>query len=250
MSNTWTSITTRALIYQCPFCASHSVCGRSSDLDGFQVKCLNMDCGIRGPEFTDPEEAAKAWNTRPIINGRPLIAVEDDQWILFESTRGDYVRDATGHIARMDASFASPFKEPIKPRRVRVLIIEHPEDRVDSQLMVDLVPPATSRDRWMFEQGRMAERDDRSHKPAIPGIRSLNDEQVDLLGRGLHDDHYLKHLHGVGFTAHMSEKTGRVYYELTANQLDKVIDDCVQEALAKHRKSEQRRIDASDSKAN
>ncbi len=30
-------------------------------------------------------------------------------------------------------------------------------------LMVDMTPPATARDRWMYEQGRLAERDPRSH---------------------------------------------------------------------------------------
>lgn len=29
--------------------------------------------------------------------------------------------------------------------------------------MVDMTPPATSRDRWMYEQGRLAERDARTH---------------------------------------------------------------------------------------
>lgn len=32
--------------------------------------------------------------------------------------------------------------------------------------MVDMVPPATSRDRWMYEQGRLAERDPRTSKAA------------------------------------------------------------------------------------
>lgn len=32
--------------------------------------------------------------------------------------------------------------------------------------MVDIGPPATSRDRWMYEQGRLAERDPRSHVTA------------------------------------------------------------------------------------
>lgn len=31
------------------------------------------------------------------------------------------------------------------------------------QVMVDMVPPATARDRWMYEQGRLAERDPRTH---------------------------------------------------------------------------------------
>jgi len=30
--------------------------------------------------------------------------------------------------------------------------------------MVDLAPPATARERWIYEQGRLAERDPRSHK--------------------------------------------------------------------------------------
>jgi hypothetical protein len=36
--------------------------------------------------------------------------------------------------------------------------------------MVDMHPPATQRDRWMYEQGRLAERDPRSHPtpPAAP----------------------------------------------------------------------------------
>lgn len=57
--------------------------------------------------------------------------------------------------------------------------------------MVDMGPPATSRDRWMYEQGRLAERDPRTPK-AVPvelpvvawlehhkGGDNLNWEQVD-----------------------------------------------------------------------
>jgi len=45
---------------------------------------------------------------------------------------------------------------------------------VQEPLMVDMRPPATQRDRWMYEQGRLAERDPRSHptppaaQPAVP----------------------------------------------------------------------------------
>jgi hypothetical protein len=41
---------------------------------------------------------------------------------------------------------------------------------VQEPLMVDIYPPATQRDRWMYEQGRLAERDPRSHTtpPAKP----------------------------------------------------------------------------------
>lgn len=34
--------------------------------------------------------------------------------------------------------------------------------------MVDMGPPATSRDRWMYEQGRLAERDPRTHEREAP----------------------------------------------------------------------------------
>lgn len=39
-------------------------------------------------------------------------------------------------------------------------------------MMVDICPPATSRDRWMFEQGRLAERDPRSHAQPIDQVTS------------------------------------------------------------------------------
>jgi hypothetical protein len=48
-----------------------------------------------------------------------------------------------------------------------------PVQPVQEPLMVDIHPPATQRDRWMYEQGRLAERDPRSHptppaQPAVP----------------------------------------------------------------------------------
>jgi hypothetical protein len=39
---------------------------------------------------------------------------------------------------------------------------------VQEPLMVDIHPPATQRDRWMYEQGRLAERDPRSHTTPLP----------------------------------------------------------------------------------
>lgn len=51
------------------------------------------------------------------------------------------------------------------------------------QLMVDMVPPATVRDRWMFEQGRLAERDPRTHailcERICAAIKSADDKSVD-----------------------------------------------------------------------
>lgn len=38
-----------------------------------------------------------------------------------------------------------------------------PAAQADALITVDMVPPATARDRWMFEQGRLAERDQRTH---------------------------------------------------------------------------------------
>lgn len=45
------------------------------------------------------------------------------------------------------------------------------------QVMVDMVPPATARDRWMYEQGRLAERDPRTHTAQQPQAEPLTDEQ-------------------------------------------------------------------------
>jgi hypothetical protein len=46
-----------------------------------------------------------------------------------------------------------------------------------SDLMVDMTPPATSRDRWMYEQGRLAERDPRSQPAAAPVSEQKSHQQ-------------------------------------------------------------------------
>lgn len=51
------------------------------------------------------------------------------------------------------------------------------------KLMVDISPPATHRDHWMYEQGRLAERDPRSHSSAplacpIPDFTQEQREKV------------------------------------------------------------------------
>jgi hypothetical protein len=57
------------------------------------------------------------------------------------------------------------------------LAANSPPAPAQQPLMVDMVPPATSRDRWMYEQGRLAERDPRSH----PAQQPLSDEECDKL---------------------------------------------------------------------
>lgn len=70
-----------------------------------------------------------------------------------------------------------------------VALIEHDDGRMDSVyvghvqfvdrqtsmdgLMVDMTPPATARDRWMYEQGRLAERDPRSRSSAQIEVERL-----------------------------------------------------------------------------
>lgn len=46
-------------------------------------------------------------------------------------------------------------------------------------LMVDMTPPATARDRWMYEQGRLAERDPRSQAApqASEAVRDAEDAE-------------------------------------------------------------------------
>ena len=47
-----------------------------------------------------------------------------------------------------------------------------------SALMVDICPPATSRDRWMYEQGRLAEGDPRSHAAPDQPAPAESDREV------------------------------------------------------------------------
>ena len=35
--------------------------------------------------------------------------------------------------------------------------------QAQAEVMVNMTPPATARDKWMYEQGRLAERDPRTH---------------------------------------------------------------------------------------
>lgn len=56
---------------------------------------------------------------------------------------------------------------------VRAALAVPPVEQQAAAVMVDCVPPATSRDKWFYEQGRLAERDPRTHamessQPAPP----------------------------------------------------------------------------------
>lgn len=52
-------------------------------------------------------------------------------------------------------------------------------------LMVDMTPPATARDRWMYEQGRLAERDPRSHAAPQASADTPADRQQRAGGDGV-----------------------------------------------------------------
>lgn len=68
-----------------------------------------------------------------------------------------------------------------------------PEPVAEGLVMVDMVPPATARDRWMYEQGRLAERDARTH--AIEAAPS----PVALQGRDERDQiEAIARAHGTG----------------------------------------------------
>lgn len=51
-------------------------------------------------------------------------------------------------------------------RRALYAYVRDLEAKVAATPIVDMVPPATQRDRWMYAQGRLAERDPRTHVPA------------------------------------------------------------------------------------
>jgi hypothetical protein len=57
-----------------------------------------------------------------------------------------------------------------------------PAAPVQEPLMVDMHPPATQRDRWMYEQGRLAERDPRSHPTPPAAPVPLTDDQISAIG--------------------------------------------------------------------
>jgi hypothetical protein len=77
-------------------------------------------------------------------------------------------------IQWMEMVTANLVREGIDKHKARELAAHFyglaPAAPVQEPLMVDIYPPATQRDRWMYEQGRLAERDPRSHTtpPAQP----------------------------------------------------------------------------------
>ena len=69
-------------------------------------------------------------------------------------------------VAKVDANDEGYWADILPDRTVKVgqfLYSTPPAAPVQEPLMVDMHPPATRRDRWMYEQGRLAERDPRSH---------------------------------------------------------------------------------------
>ncbi len=63
------------------------------------------------------------------------------------------VLDLLDHLADLEAQLVQPSRAAMGA------------EAVDAP-MVDMTPPATTRDRWLYEQGRMAERDARTHANA------------------------------------------------------------------------------------
>jgi len=64
-----------------------------------------------------------------------------------------------------------------------ITAIKQARSAPEEPLMVDIHPPATQRDRWMYEQGRLAERDPRSHAAPVqpkPEYKFCDDGKVIL----------------------------------------------------------------------
>jgi hypothetical protein len=76
-----------------------------------------------------------------------------------------------------------------------------PAAPVQEPLMVDMHPPATQRDRWMYEQGRLAERDPRSHPtpPAAP-MKESEDRQLPENAARLIIEAWIKEKYGDGYS--------------------------------------------------
>lgn len=52
------------------------------------------------------------------------------------------------------------------------------DDQSTESVMIDMSPPATLRDRWMYEQGRLAERDPRTHSATTSTQQPTHKERI------------------------------------------------------------------------
>lgn len=103
-----------------------------------------------------------------LLNVHHAYAQTDGSYAFPNSREGDMLRTAKREIEQLRVALASA---PADIRRMRQQLeqewcelqkLKASYASAPAAPMVDMVPPATSRDRWMYEQGRLAERDPRT----------------------------------------------------------------------------------------
>jgi hypothetical protein len=114
----------------------------------------------------------------PVTRGLMLVPIDPTQEML-DAPPNAYPADA---LVTWNAMIS---KVPTPPAAQPA-----PVQPVQEPLMVDIHPPATQRDRWMYEQGRLAERDPRSHPtpPAQPASVQEPAGEVIAVPMGLSGD--------------------------------------------------------------
>ena len=81
-------------------------------------------------------------------------------------TTKDEALDLALEALRLYQRTLAPTATQIKGEEA-ITAIKQARSAPEEPLMVDIHPPATQRDRWMYEQGRLAERDPRSHAAPV-----------------------------------------------------------------------------------
>jgi hypothetical protein len=121
---------------------------------------------VKGPDgYATWQDAATAERIRRVRAESKHAAPVAQQ----PQARPDFTDEWTGYLKDGE----TPFERFLRERKdlqsamklyQRVLEENERLKAQQPQVMVNMVPPATARDRWMYEQGRLAERDVRTHK--------------------------------------------------------------------------------------
>lgn len=147
-------MTSTTALLPCPFCGHSDIAIKNETPDdnsgGYFIECpgCNASTSLRYACGDDPTPLlAEQWNRR---NQVPCLHQIAEPGAYPELPKGTRERQLSGSA---DVYTAYEMRAYVDADRAM---------RVAGAPVVDMTPPATSRDRWMYEQGRLAERDART----------------------------------------------------------------------------------------
>ena len=141
-----------------------------SESDAYTIDAMSKLLAGIAIAIKGPEEALKRHGYQDLI---ALVSAKVFEVEILKSGRAlPVIEQEPVAYAADDGTLYYSTDMAAKYRNGRPLY-DHPQPSAADSLMVDIDPPATSRDRWMYKQGQMAECDPRSHAPSAYDARDI-----------------------------------------------------------------------------